>query len=670
MLVAAMRHSSFPHASISSLNTTPFLPTENSHMISPLPVSSLLNAPTSESNSTPSSFSSSTSLLFSGSSPDNFDTNGAVNPSIGSSKGHPAGLDTEVYAPAPFHLGLPPASLHGNGLRFQTSLSTATHEMLVQAGNPAYCQLYSAYMSMANETKFSTKVLNELLDIKAMIKSYPEKEAVAQSRNTPMLPMAIVFQQLEYETFKNETKWWYLDDWRRSQTDSTGDTQISGTNSKAKMTLFAYLEDGDGKLPNHTVLQDLRRDARDIFRAFVRDGNPPKSWGNDALLAQRDRFRQEMEVRHPLLRYCENGWKSSQTAVVLYPAFKSNEKRKCVKARQALPNWLDDGKADEDGNELDGLDSDSGEANHHMHTGKRKSPSQPTIASVSLSSSRQAKRRKVLDIGDPLDTARETSRSTNATAGVVVSEDASLTDENGSASLAQRPEVVGVGAQLNQSANDSDGSSVPTLSSRTALSSGDPQDPKLHSSGSGPTAAEAPHSNSSVGLATSSDLLVARPALFHPRSNNIERRGAAFLPQLPTSITAQTPQVAPASLPLQDASVGGEDRDIGRPATKVLPRPLGTDLPKLPPTAGAPTTVEPSTRRPRAHVPGKTHNIRNVCGRRWKKDNPKGTTTQFNAHFENCQQDATLMELLRDEVRKLAQGSGGGIELPTGASES
>ncbi|KAI0698991.1 hypothetical protein BC835DRAFT_1412818 [Cytidiella melzeri] len=56
--------------------------------------------------------------------------------------------------------------------------------------------------------------------------------------------------------------------------------------------------------------------------------------------------------------------------------------------------------------------------------------------------------------------------------------------------------------------------------------------------------------------------------------------------------------------------------------------------------------VESSTRRPRAYVPGKIHNLR----RRWKKDYPKGTTAEFNTHFEDCQKDSEIMKLLHDEV--------------------
>lgn len=192
---------------------------------------------------------------------------------------------------------------------------------------------------------------------------------------------------LEYEAFKHQTKYWYIEDWRKVEGQRRGRTQVNGGSPQSASTLV-YLQDVEGNLPNGEA---IRKDARDVFRMLVHEGNPPKSWGGDAIATQRDRFRFEMESRHEILRYCHKGWKAEATAIALYPSFKQTMRRKLERSGP-LPKWLEVVK-DEPIEDLVDLPSEQPPVPSRKRKGSPK---------VVADKGRNNKRRAPLEMDDPL----------------------------------------------------------------------------------------------------------------------------------------------------------------------------------------------------------------------------------------------------------------------------
>lgn len=221
------------------------------------------------------------------------------------------------------------------------------------------------------------------------MKNSSQDQVSADSTATQQLPA------LDYNIYKNHTKFWRKAEWQEYKRSEQGRTQLDGI-AKGSGSL-AHLQDHDGQALDATTSSAIRDSARAMFRQFVHDGNPPSTWGN-ALPAQRDRFQFQMESRHPILRYCEpGGWKATQTASVLYPSFKLSEKRKLGDGK-LLPKWLMDVKDHgEDIEELQRTADDSADT-VAPQSRKRKGPPKVVVAEPS----RAQKRREALQINDPL----------------------------------------------------------------------------------------------------------------------------------------------------------------------------------------------------------------------------------------------------------------------------
>jgi hypothetical protein len=88
-----------------------------------------------------------------------------------------------------------------------------------------------------------------------------------------------------------------------------------------------YLEGADGEPIDGRAAADIREFARKIWAGFYDQGMAPERW-NYAKPNVRDEYIHEMELRWPVVRYCENHWKAHRIATDNYPQWYKNHCRK------------------------------------------------------------------------------------------------------------------------------------------------------------------------------------------------------------------------------------------------------------------------------------------------------------------------------------------------------
>jgi hypothetical protein len=96
-----------------------------------------------------------------------------------------------------------------------------------------------------------------------------------------------------------------------------------------------YIEHTDGKPVSGAIASNIREYARSIWRGFYDRGLAPVTWGSASRTLQ-DRFIQEMEKEWPVLRYCENHWKTKQLATSIYPQWYKAYHQEQAKKKQSL----------------------------------------------------------------------------------------------------------------------------------------------------------------------------------------------------------------------------------------------------------------------------------------------------------------------------------------------
>jgi len=82
--------------------------------------------------------------------------------------------------------------------------------------------------------------------------------------------------------------------------------------------MMLYVEDANGISVRGFVASQIRKLAWSIWVGFYERGMAPKSWGYASKVVK-DEYIREMEKKWPVLRYCENNWKSDAITTTFYP---------------------------------------------------------------------------------------------------------------------------------------------------------------------------------------------------------------------------------------------------------------------------------------------------------------------------------------------------------------
>jgi hypothetical protein len=117
-------------------------------------------------------------------------------------------------------------------------------------------------------------------------------------------------------------KFWTKEEWRASETTRKDSTEIDDTDNAPSVST-TYLEMEDGTPAPRTMAARIRKTARSIWISLFEHGKAPSKWGRASREVE-DEYVNEMEKRWPILRFCEDHWKSNQIATLNYPQWYSH----------------------------------------------------------------------------------------------------------------------------------------------------------------------------------------------------------------------------------------------------------------------------------------------------------------------------------------------------------
>lgn len=174
---------------------------------------------------------------------------------------------------------------------------------------------------------------------------------------------------------------WTKKSWLDYLKGTTGHSPLSEQPS-SKDTIkkkFRFLQDHDGALISNQRLAAMSTEARGIFEEMVIEKAAPLKWASKVTAKQRHCFCVRMQAKFKELRYCEDGWKANQLAILLYPGFKQNrpDYRPYFNSLRVLE---DDGdEDDEDDGELDYSAEDETRAQKSTNSRASASAAMPSV---------------------------------------------------------------------------------------------------------------------------------------------------------------------------------------------------------------------------------------------------------------------------------------------------
>jgi hypothetical protein len=119
--------------------------------------------------------------------------------------------------------------------------------------------------------------------------------------------------------------YWTRQQWKDAETchkDSSNPDIKGGTRGGSRAALgenvmMQYIEHQDGSVIDGSTAAGIRRTARTLWHDFYTRGLAPKTWGKVTREVE-ERFICEMEKDWPVLRYCEDHWKTRTFATAYY----------------------------------------------------------------------------------------------------------------------------------------------------------------------------------------------------------------------------------------------------------------------------------------------------------------------------------------------------------------
>jgi hypothetical protein len=110
---------------------------------------------------------------------------------------------------------------------------------------------------------------------------------------------------------------------RGSKASPWGGTRCAqGTN-----VAMQYLKDTNGEPIDGQTATDIWEFTRKIWVEFYDEGIAPTKW-NEAKSKVKDQYTCEMEIRWPVVGYCENHWKAQRITTDNYPQWYKNYSKK------------------------------------------------------------------------------------------------------------------------------------------------------------------------------------------------------------------------------------------------------------------------------------------------------------------------------------------------------
>jgi hypothetical protein len=134
-------------------------------------------------------------------------------------------------------------------------------------------------------------------------------------------------------------KYWTRQQWKDTETcqkdssnpDSKGGTQGGSRAALGENIMMQYIEHQDGSAINGSTAAGIRGTARMLWHDFYTRGLAPRTWGKVTREVE-EKFICEMEKDWPVLRYCENHWKTRAFATAYYSPWYTPLNRKMQEA--------------------------------------------------------------------------------------------------------------------------------------------------------------------------------------------------------------------------------------------------------------------------------------------------------------------------------------------------
>ncbi|KAJ7616592.1 hypothetical protein FB45DRAFT_934525 [Roridomyces roridus] len=458
---------------------------------------------------------------------------------------------------------------------------------------------------------------------------FPSLSASSSSSTAPLA-------QADYPYVKYWQKGLYHD-----ATKKHGITQLEdGTTQKITATSFHFAEDKDGTPPTSHLVTDIRSAAGDILHDLGRAGLLVGSGWSKVGFAAKERFREELERRFPILRLCHNHWKADWVVTQIYSNFKTaNGDRYFLKGEEQNDAVL--------------VDSNT---TSPPPSPKRKSDSLDTAANkrakvgTSIQRPHQTSRKVPIILQNPLrgktitvPAKQVAGTSSRSTARRAVSSAAAPppADENTPPAASAAPPGAPASTETFDETLDDLVSAIPTTT--TVITHG-------QTTGVDKGTDDLPNPRSpspTVANASSLDVLARAASSLDTPSASVSLV-ATSTPAANTSDAASTPTLVPdpshavSSAPAAAASASGPSR------TQTVPDTEGTKTRK---------NDNQPWKPPRNSTTAKT-----FCGIQWLKTNKGGTQRQFREHYEDKKKKGELqpfkdMELKAKQAAQAALAS-------------
>ncbi|KAF5387112.1 hypothetical protein D9615_001866 [Tricholomella constricta] len=205
------------------------------------------------------------------------------------------------------------------------NLRNASHEMLVQSGNPTYSQVLVKMIALEAELKGIKSSYDLILDRIPSAAGSSVGQLTAATSSSPK----VTYLQDDYPL----VKFWHEKDWnqhkRSKKNDDAGIHQRSSKGRSrdhdASRNTLAYIQDKLGVVVTEKQASDLCTRARSIWEYLATVGMAPKSWGKASAPAVAY-YLDNMYYDNDNLRLCEGNWKVGRLATDIYPGWARGRK--------------------------------------------------------------------------------------------------------------------------------------------------------------------------------------------------------------------------------------------------------------------------------------------------------------------------------------------------------
>ena len=192
-------------------------------------------------------------------------------------------------------------------------------------------------------------------------RQYEDEKSYSPSHNTTMDDTKpVVYSQTQYP----HIKYWTRQQWKENENstkdasdllDNKDKTRGGTRSAKGENVMMLYIEHMDGTPIDGNMAAQIREHARMIWKDLYQRGKAPEKW-TDASRDVREEYLREMEGRWEVLRYCDNHWKASKLATMLYSIWYNQHHKKAIKSQN---NNADEGRPPNKKARTSGTDSEA-----------------------------------------------------------------------------------------------------------------------------------------------------------------------------------------------------------------------------------------------------------------------------------------------------------------------